>query len=401
MVSGCGCGDGSAPSGDCAAALQLIRSCQKWYGTPQALDTVDAQELARVLENYAELLNAHSFAFSNILQSDCQLKEAIVRCRNLHPEVGVACLNFGEEPVPPPTPPGPVPGGPVLDYPVLNEAYAGWSLRGLKDTYTGPLIRVRRSLDNTLMDIYKASNNLVDTAAMIDFAQGSDLFVETIYEQVEQIPHDLTQPTPGQQPKIYDNVTGFVVNDSGYLAMYFDGIDDVLIGPNTDLPYNTRMMAALAFQWHTQSNGTAYQLGDEQSGIQASRLQYRRPNSNSQYFQATVSGQNPGNASVTDRLNESWLWITACLEDGSPIGIRARLNGSLRASDFDGGFTSNSTGRMYLGATESLSDEAPMLLSEFIYYENFDWSQLVPEINESALTVLEDNMMASWGVTPD
>jgi hypothetical protein len=61
-------------------------------------------------------------------------------------------------------------------------AAAAYSLRKLRNDYTGAAIRVRRSSDNTEQDIGFAGNEL-DTAALLAFVGSGDGFVSTVYAQ--------------------------------------------------------------------------------------------------------------------------------------------------------------------------------------------------------------------------
>lgn len=398
----CGCKDEGqgAGSGDCSQAKLPIRpNCRRVYGG-DASDLVDGLELQRQLDAIIAQLNRHSEAFDGILDADCSLKDAIVFCRNLAPEVGTACLFTGEAP-PPPVPPGPLPGGPVLDYPGLEAAYGGWSLRRLTTNYTGPLIRIRRALDNAELDVGVAANNLLDTAAIIAFAQGSDCFVVTIYEQVEQVAgHNLTQTTPSQQPKIYDSITGFVINASGRLAIFFDGVDDGFASPVADMPITTRSLIANAIQWHTESNGYLINQTDQGGAIAPYKCHYRRPNANSQYFDTDCAGRGV-NISVSLRLNEPWLVTMASLENASPGTLYGRLNGSLQSTDPTGGFTLNTTCRMNLGQSADATSAGNLIWSETILYSDTLWTEILPDLGDSILKAVEDNMMATWGITPD
>ena len=398
----CGCKDDGqgAGSGDCSQAKLPIRpNCRRVYGG-DASDFVDGLELQRQLDAIIDQLNRHSEAFDGILAADCSLKDAIVFCRNLAPEVGTACLFTGEAP-PTPVPPGPLPGGPVLDYPGLEAAYGGWSLRLLTTAYTGPLIRVRRALDNAELDIGAADNNLIDTAAMIAFAQGSDLFVVTIYEQVEQVAgHDLTQATPAQQPKIYDSITGFVTNASGRLAIFFDGVDDGFASPVANMPITTRSLIANAIQWHTETGGHLLNQTDQVGAITPYKSSYRRPSSSVQYFDTDCAGRGV-NISVNQRLNEPWLVTMASLENASPGSLYGRLNGSLQIIDNTGGFTLNTTCRMNLGQSADATNCGSLVWSETILYSDTVWDAILPDLGDSILKAVEDNMMATWGITPD
>jgi hypothetical protein len=87
----CGC---TSPSEDCTEALTPIRTCtaQKLYGTTRSVDLVDGAALEDILERLVQHQNAISAALAQIMNEDCTLKDGVVRCANLAPEVGVSCL---------------------------------------------------------------------------------------------------------------------------------------------------------------------------------------------------------------------------------------------------------------------------------------------------------------------
>jgi hypothetical protein len=93
-------------------------------------------------------------------------------------------------------------GTALLDlYPSASVAY---SLRNLSSTYTGPLVRVRRSSDNTEQDIYGLFNGQLDTTSLTAFCGAGSGYVKTWYDQSGNAKH-LTQNTTSLQPEIVRN----------------------------------------------------------------------------------------------------------------------------------------------------------------------------------------------------
>lgn len=100
-------------------------------------------------------------------------------------------------------------------------ATAAYSLRRLSITYTGALIRVRRT-DNQELDITGTTIGL-DESQLLTFVGSGDAFVTTIYDQSGNNNH-LTQSTIANQPRI---VTAGVINKlNGRPAIFFDGVND-------------------------------------------------------------------------------------------------------------------------------------------------------------------------------
>ncbi len=95
-----------------------------------------------------------------------------------------------------------------------------WSLnRRLLASYTGPLGRVRRSSDSEQADFYAGSDGLVDKAALVTFADGSDLFVTTAYAQFGSL--DFANATAIYQAQIA--ASGVLAEDGTGLAPKFPG----------------------------------------------------------------------------------------------------------------------------------------------------------------------------------
>jgi predicted secreted protein len=110
--------------------------------------------------------------------------------------------------------------GLLLDIATAGGAY---SLRKLSASYSGSLIRVRRSSDNTEQDFGYSANNGLDQAALISFVGAGNGFVTTWYDQSGNNRH-FVQATAGNQPSI---VTSGVVNtDLGKPCLLFDGSND-------------------------------------------------------------------------------------------------------------------------------------------------------------------------------
>lgn len=116
--------------------------------------------------------------------------------------------------------------------PLLLDLYpnaaAAYSLRRLNSDYTGDAITVRRASDNTELNIGFVNNEL-DTSSLTTFCSGSDGFVTTWYDQSGDV-RDIRQSIASKQPKIFDSVTG-VVLENGKPAVDFDGVDDELFIP--------------------------------------------------------------------------------------------------------------------------------------------------------------------------
>jgi hypothetical protein len=97
----------------------------------------------------------------------------------------------------------------ILD--TYTGAAVAYSLRRLATAYTGPLIRVRRSSDNTEQDIGYTSGNVLDESALTSFVGANNGFVTTWYDQSGN-GKNLTQSTAINQPKIVNSGSIYFVN---------------------------------------------------------------------------------------------------------------------------------------------------------------------------------------------
>lgn len=94
-----------------------------------------------------------------------------------------------------------------------SGATAAYSLRLLDKDYAGSAVRVRRASDNTEQDIGFTLAGDFDTSALTTFCTGTNGFVKTWYDQSGSA-RNATQTTTANQPKIYDSVTGVILQNS-------------------------------------------------------------------------------------------------------------------------------------------------------------------------------------------
>ena len=106
-------------------------------------------------------------------------------------------------------------------------AAAAYSLRRLRQAYTGSAIQVQRA-DNVggTTDIGFDGYGDLDTAALTTAAAGNSMVVTTWFDQSGS-GNNATQGTSANRPKIYDGTTGVIV-ENGKPAVDFDGGTDTL-----------------------------------------------------------------------------------------------------------------------------------------------------------------------------
>jgi len=139
---------------------------------------------------------------------------------------------------------------PLLD--TYSGAAACYSLRLMRTAYTGALIRVRRSSDNTELDINANVFGELNTVSLLDFAGAGDAFVKTWYDQSGNS-NDATQTTTASQPKIVSS--GAVIVENGKPAVEFNGTSTEISAPTVGLS------VATCFIHHTNFDANARMFG--------------------------------------------------------------------------------------------------------------------------------------------
>jgi hypothetical protein len=104
-------------------------------------------------------------------------------------------------------------------------AAAAYSLRYVSDSYTGNVVRVRRSVDNAEQDFTPSEITDGTLLAWVGTTASDHGHVTTWYDQSGNS-NDATQGTAASQPKIVD--AGVLVEENGKPAVEFDGVDDYL-----------------------------------------------------------------------------------------------------------------------------------------------------------------------------
>ena len=136
----------------------------------------------------------------------------------------------------------------------FSEYQAAYSLRKLRQSYSGNAIRVQRASDSALQDIGFDSNGELDTTALINFAAGGTLTVRTWYDQGAS-GYDCTQSSVSAQPTIV--ASGQTVTVNGKPAVDFDGTSDFLTAGTVNLNPSPRTVLTYAgvFQFDSVSSG--------------------------------------------------------------------------------------------------------------------------------------------------
>lgn len=147
--------------------------------------------------------------------------------------------------------------------------WRAYSLRRLLALYTGPLVRVRRSSDDTTLDIGFDVDGDLDTTALLAFTGAGNGFVDRWYDQTGG-GANLEQGTTTAQPSI---VTAGVVNTLDSLpAVTFDGTTDYLTVASAGLYAAGAATMALVFSGASASNATVVSESNNAGGGALYRL---------------------------------------------------------------------------------------------------------------------------------
>jgi hypothetical protein len=111
-----------------------------------------------------------------------------------------------------------------------KDAALIYSIRLVNTSYTGPLIKVRRSSDNATLDIYPViqvnkQDSVIDEAALLSFVGAGSGFIDTWYDQSGN-GRNATQATTANQPRIVN--AGVIDRINTRPAIFFDGTSDNL-----------------------------------------------------------------------------------------------------------------------------------------------------------------------------
>jgi hypothetical protein len=149
----------------------------------------------------------------------------------------------------------------------LLDAYSGasaaYSLRRLRLAYTGNLIRVRRSSDNTEQDIGYNSSNVLDETALTSFVGAGNGFITTWYDQSGNS-YNAVQTTAANQPRIVNS--GTVDKENSKPCAVFDGSNDFVATTGTPFSATSNTLIAVSKQSALSSYKRLFNIGNFAAG---------------------------------------------------------------------------------------------------------------------------------------
>jgi len=209
------------------------------------------------------------------------------------------------------------------DYPTAAAAY---SLRKLRNGYSGNAIRVRRSSDNAESNIGFV-DNVLDTATLTTFASGTNAFITNFYDQSGN-GVDLFRSVAVGQPQIV--ASGVIITDSGKPTLSFpngnsllhtSGFTELLIPAEWTISFVSKADAA---QTYSATLGDA--VGDNQDGMLIFGSQLRTKINNVNYG-VFGSGDNRTKTRLWTNIRNSSNTITIN-RDGTSYGSVSSAVGS-------------------------------------------------------------------------
>lgn len=168
---------------------------------------------------------------------------------------------------------------PSLLLDLYPSAAAAFSVRKLRNAYTGSAIRVRRSSDNAEQDIGFSGGNL-DTSALTSFCSGTNGFVTTWYDQSGN-GVNISTSIASEQPLIVQTGVVNLVNSKPALQYGHNSLYNRLIGAySTPQPYfsNTLQSTYSVFNFWNFVNGTYPRLftQNDNNGTGANGYDYQQ-----------------------------------------------------------------------------------------------------------------------------
>ena len=109
----------------------------------------------------------------------------------------------------------------------ISGTTAAYSLRKLRDSYTGSAIRVRRSSDDTPLDIGFNGMGMLDVSALLTHTGSGDGYVVTWYDQSGN-GNNVTQAVAASQPMIVENGSVLMSNNKPMVRFNNDFLDGTI-----------------------------------------------------------------------------------------------------------------------------------------------------------------------------
>ena len=211
----------------------------------------------------------------------------------------------------------------------LPASAASYSVRRLSGTYTGSLIRVRRSSDNSEQDIGPTLGGNLNTTALTTFCGASSCFVMTWYDQSGNA-RDATQTTTANQPRI---VNAGVLDTLNTIATLRFLATAFITGPAPMANSSELTLAFIARNDQFSTLSTLFQLNGDSPGP---RIQAHTPWSDSNIYFDVGGASGAVRVFASSGITQSIAFQASFINSVSQATQSARINGTVRASDATG-----------------------------------------------------------------
>lgn len=258
-----------------------------------------------------------------------------------------------------------------------SGAAVAYSVRALNSAYTGPLIRVRRSSDNTEIDIFALYNGELDTTFLLNFVGAGNGFVTTWYDQSGN-GNNVTQTTAANQPRIVN--AGVLEIQNGKVTVRFDGSNDSLFRGSTNILNNKNYgVVFMANKWNTL-NATSFYIS--QNDFVNTRFANGTNNTNKTVVTARrIDNTSQQSLTSISNLNNTQMYLTNHIVDYGNSDAYIYINNNLDSSNINfltnGNTSATNAERLRIGSYEN-SSFSNINISEVIFYES---SQNISAIN--------------------
>ncbi len=290
---------------------------------------------------------------------------------------------------------------PVLPLDAIPGSVGAYSVRKLRAAYAGSALRVRRSSDNTEMDIGFVNNNL-DTATLLTFVGAGSGFVSVLYDQSGNS-RDFAQAIGANQPSLV--VSGVLNAQAGRPTLIFDGTNDCFLG-NAAANDTVRDRAAFTFAMaHSLNaiNGSVapvfffFSTGTNTAGARTDYL--AQPNgggvaSARTMVARTADANTPVSRNTPATYSGAFNLYVGTLNYISKDTVQRRnavQTDAFNMASLVSGNTANTASLMSnIGALNNSQQYAPMNFSELIFWPSV--------LNSTALATIEPDIMSYYTI---
>lgn len=280
----------------------------------------------------------------------------------------------------------------------FSTAGAGYSTRKIRSGYTGPAIKVRRSSDNTELDIGFTGNDL-DTTALLAFCGAGSGFVSTWYDQSVNARH-LTQVTTANQPRIVN--AGVLDTINSKPAIVSDGSNDLLTGNAAARTLTNGIAGFTSFilgGWVAYGGADTYALSYSVGGATGARIGVAAGTTGTRRVLARRSDADAASSVTSASTFSVGSEALVSIVDFSTATGRARILRNnvqiLAYTNFSGHAAASATSATDSNVVQAFATNSA-LNSNFKVAERIDFPSVLSDDNISLLTI---DSAAYYGVT--